>query len=268
MHLTRPARLSFASIPVLLLAASALRAQEPAPAPAVPTAPSVSFDVAALARDRFRGSLEAMALGRFTVGLSGSYSHTVDQEYSVYPPYDYATMNRPMSYDPYYCAYPESFSCISPYQQSTPRYRAWALDLAIRYYPSVLSFQNGPSRMMVYVGEFVGYHWRTWNEQVVYYYGIGVDDAVQLMAPRDTTIIVMRPDTMPRYPIWPGPNPIRRTLNAIQPGVEFGVRFLPFSRLFIDVGGRFTLVTIEDPTQRVLKGNIESRLVVAGGLVW
>ena len=99
MHLTRPARLSFASIPVLLLAASALRAQEPAPAPAVPTAASVSFDVAALARDRFRGSLEAMALGRFTVGLSGSYSHTVDQEYPVYAGISYATLSRPVSYD-------------------------------------------------------------------------------------------------------------------------------------------------------------------------
>ena len=263
MHLTCPARLSFASIPILLLAASALRAQEPAPAPAVLTAPSVSFDVAALAKNRFRGSIEAMSLGRFTVGLSGSYSHTVDQDYYTYP------LNRTMSYDPYYCAYPESFSCVGPHWSTPPRYRAWALDLAIRYYPSVLSFQNGPSRMMVYVGEFVGYHWRTWNEQGIYYYrGYGPDDPVPLMAPRDTAIIVIRPDTMPRYPIWPGPNPIRRTLNAIQPGVEFGVRLLPFSRLFIDVGGRFTLVTIEDPTQRVLKGNVESRLVVAGGISW
>jgi len=264
MHLTCPARLSFASIPVLLLAASALRAQDPARTPAVPTAPSVSFDVAALAKDRFRGSIEAMSLGRFTVGLSGSYSHTVDQEYSVYAPYDYATMNRPMSYDPYYCAYPESFSCIGPYWNTPTRYRAWALDLSIRYYPSVLSFQNGPSRMMVYVGEFVGYHWRTWDEQGIYYYGYGVDDG---MRPMSSDTLIPPPGTMPPY-IWPGPNPIRRTLSAIQPGVEFGVRLLPFSRLFIDVGGRFTLVTIEDPMQRVLKGNVESRLVVAGGLVW
>jgi len=266
MHLTRPARLSFAAIPVLLLAASALRAQEPARAPAVPTAPSVSFDVAALAKDRFRGSIEAMSLGRFTVGLSGSYSHTVDQEYS-YPPYDYATMNRTWSYDAYYCANAESFSCIGPYWSTPPRYRAWALDLAIRYYPSVLSFQNGPSRMMVYVGEFVGYHWRTWNEQGPYYYGAYPrDDAVPRVSP--DSVIIAYPDTLPVYPTWPGPNPIRRTLNALQPGLEFGVRLLPFSRLFIDVGGRFTLVTIEDPTQRVLKGNVESRLVVAGGLVW
>jgi hypothetical protein len=268
MHLTRPARLSLASIPVLLLAASALRAQEPARTPAVSTAPSVSFDVAALAKDRFRGSIEAMALGRFTVGLSGSYSHTTDQEYSVYPN-DYATMNR-TGVAPR-CAYPESFSCISPYQRNTPRYRAWALDLAIRYYPSVLSFRNGPSRMMVYAGEFVGYHWRTWSEQGIYYYRYGPDDPVPLMS--SDSVISPYPDTMPRYPLPPGTypirtNPIRRTLDAIQPGVEFGVRLLPFSRLFIDVGGRFTLVTIEDPMQRVLKGDIESRLVVAGGLVW
>jgi hypothetical protein len=260
MHLTRPARLSLALIPALLLAASALRAQEPARAPAVPTAPSVSFDVAALAKNRFRGGIEAMALGRFTVGLSGSYSHTVDQNY-----YEYA-LNRTMLVDGYYCAYPESFSCIGPYWNTPTRYRAWALDLAIRYYPSVLSFQNGPSRMMVYVGEFVGYHWRTWDEQGIYYYPYGLDDAVPRVSP--DSVIPPYPDTMPVYPIWPGPNPIRHTLSAIQPGVEFGVRLLPFSRLFIDVGGRFTLVTIEDPMQRALKGNIESRLVVAGGLVW
>jgi hypothetical protein len=260
MHLTRPARLSLATVPILLLAASALRAQEPPRAPAVPTAPSVSFDVAALAKDRFRGSIEAMALGRFTVGLSGSYSHTVDQNFYAYP------MNRTL-YDPYYCSIPESFSCVAPYWNTPPRYRAWALDLAIRYYPSVLSFQNGPSRMMVYVGEFVGYHWRTWNEQGIYYYATYLPDDAMPRVSSDS-VIPPYPDTMPRYPIWSGPNPIRRTLNAIQPGVEFGVRLLPFSRLFIDVGGRFTLVTIEDPMQRVLKGNIESRLVVAGGLIW
>lgn len=258
MHLTRPARLSLALIPVLLSAAPVLKGQSPARAPAVPTARSVSFDVAAVAKDRFRGSLEALAFQRFTVGLSGSYSHTVDREDFLYP------LNRTLA-DPYYCA-PEMSSCWYPYWNTPPRYRAWALDLAIRYYPSVLSFQNGPSRMMVYVGEYVGYHWRAWDEQGPYYYRYGPDDPVPL-EPSDS-VSPPYPDTLPRYPIWPGPNPIRRTLNAIQPGVEFGVRLLPFSGLFIDVGGRFTLVTIEDPMQRVLKGNVESRLVVAGGISW
>ena len=255
MHLPRPARLSLALVPVLLLAAPALRGQNPARGPAVPTTRSLSFDVAAVAKDRIRGSLEAVAFERFTVGLSGSYSHTVDQEYYAYP------MNRTL-YDPYYCA-PEMSSCIGPYWNTPPRYRAWALDLAIRYYPSVLSFRNGPSRMMAYVGEFVGYHWRTWDEQVVYY-RYGPDDPVAL---ESSDSVIPPPGTMPPY-IWPGPNPIRRTLNAIQPGLEVGVRLLPFSGLFIDVGGRFTLVTIEDPMQRVLKGNVESRLVVAGGISW
>jgi len=263
MHLTCPARLSLALIPVLLSAAPALRGQEPAGAPAVPTARSLSFDVAAVAKDRFRGSLEALAFGRLTVGLSGSYSHTVDRESYPYPMY----MDRTTSYDPYYCAYSESVYCIGPYWSTPPRYRAWALDLAIRYYPSFLSFRNGPSRMMAYVGEFVGYHWRTWDEQVVYYYRYGPDDPVPLML--QDSVIPPYPDTIPQYPgIWPGPNPIRRTLNAIQPGLEVGVRLLPFSGLFIDVGGRFTLVTIEDPMQRVLKGNVESRLVVAAGMSW
>lgn len=256
MHLTRPARMSLALIPVLLSAAPVLQGQNPARAPAVPTARSLSFDVAALAKDRFRGSLEALAFQRLTVGLSGSYSHTVDREYYAYP------MNL-THIDPYYCA-PEMSSCWYPYWNTPPRYRAWALDLAVRYYPSVLAFQNGPSRMMAYVGEFVGYHWRTWDEQVVYY-RYGPDDPVVL--PMSSDSVIPPPGTMPPY-IWPGPNPIRRTLNAIQPGVEFGVRLLPFSGLFVDVGGRFTLVTIEDPMQRVLKGNVESRLVVAGGLVW
>lgn len=262
-----PSRLFLALAPTLLLAAPPLGAQAQ-DAPAVPTTRSVSFDVAALARDRIRGGFEALALGRFTVGLSGSYSHTVDQDFNVYP-YPYGTRQIAL-YEPS-CVNPEGFSCLPPYYpyyQTTPRYRAWALDLSLRYYPSVLAFQNGPSRMMVYVGEFVGYHWRTWDEQA-WYYRYGPDDPMPLMAPRDT-VVVIRPDTIPQqYPMpWPAPNLVRHTLSAIQPGVEVGVRLLPFSRLFIDVGGRWTLVTIEDPMQRTLKGNVESRLMVAAGLVW
>lgn len=262
-----PRRLLLALAPALLFTAAPLGAQEPEPAPAVPTTGSVSFDVAALARDRIRGGIEALALGRFTVGLSGSYSHTVDQDYNVYP-YPYATLDR--TWVEPTCLYPESFSCLPPYyQQSTPRYRAWALDLSLRYYPSLLAFQNGPSRMMVYLGEFVGYHWRTWDEQT-YYYRYGPDVPMPLMAPRDTGVVILPPDTFPQqYPIvWPGPSLVRHTLSAIQPGLEAGVRLLPFSRLFIDVGGRWTLVTIEDPMQRTLKGNVESRLAVSAGLVF
>jgi len=176
-------------------------------------------------------------------------------------------MNR--AWEPGCYSAPESFSCIYPYPQESPRYRAWALDLSVRYYPSVLSFQNGPSRMMVYVGEFVGYHWRTWDEEQIYALPYGVDDPMPLMAPRDTAVVI-RPDTLPQqYPMpWPRPSLLRHTLHAIQPGAELGVRLLPFGRLFIDVGARWTLVTIEDPMQRTLKGNIESRLMVAGGVAF
>jgi len=253
-------RTLLALAPALLLAAvpAAVRAQD---APSVPTVRSVYFDVGALARDRIRGGLEALAVGRFTVGLAGTYSHTIDQDGYLYP-----LGVREAFQNDAYCAYPESFSCIGPWS-NVSRYRAWALDLSVRYYPSFLSFQNGPSRMMAYVGEFVGYHWRTWDEQV-WYYGYGVDDVVPVMASRDTLIPPV--DTLPwnPYPIAPGPNPIRHTLNAIQPGVEVGVRLVPFSRLLIDVGARFMLVTIDDPLERTPKGNVESRLVVAGGLVF
>ena len=255
-------RTLLALAPALLIAAvpAAVRAQD---APSVPTVRSVYFDVGALARDRIRGGLEALAVGRFTVGLAGSYSHTVDQD-----GYTYLYGTRQVDVNGVYCAYPESFSCVGP-MANPSRYRAWALDLSVRWYPSFLSFQNGPSRMMAYVGEFVGYHWRTWDEQV-WYYGYGVDDVVPVMASRDT-VIPPASDTLPwypSYPIAPGPNPIRHTLNAIQPGAEVGVRLVPFRRLLIDVGARFMLVTIDDPLQRTLKGDVESRLVVAGGLAF
>jgi len=43
---------------------------------------------------------------------------------------------------------------------------------------------------------------------------------------------------------------------------------LPFRRLFIEAGGRFTLVTLDDPMQRAQLGDVESRLVIAAGIVW
>ena len=231
---------------LLALAAALLVAAVHAPARAqvtrsIPTVRGAYFDAGALKRDRIRGGLEALAFGRFTIGLAGSYSHAVDRDGYIY-------WNRPRGRYAIEvcCDHPESYSCMEAV--STPsRYRTWALDLSLRYYPSFLSFQDRPSRMWAYVGEFVGYHWRTWDEQVWY--------------------VPYPPNPYADYNYFAGPmRPIRRTLNAIQPGVEVGVRLVPFSRLLIDAGARFTLVTVDDPLQRMSKWNVESRLVVAGGI--
>lgn len=293
MYLSRPAlfSLGFATA-LVVVSAGALRAQTPTPrTPPVPTMRSVSFDFAGLDRERYRAGVEAVAFGRLTVGFSVAYSNRPDREGQPGPVplrgYDPDDRNvcvesssgprcvpSGLPNDPMPCY--ESFSgpgCVSPWPyDGDEHYRAWSADLALRYYPSILSFENGPSRMMVYVGEFVSYHWRTWDEQVVYYY-----DGTRgpYMAPQDTVIEPPRPDSVPiiirppyPYPIVPGPNPIRHSLHGFEPGVEVGVRLLPLGKLFVEVGGRFTLVTIEDPRRRTRPGDVESRLTIAAGFGW
>lgn len=297
MHLSSPARLALALVPALLLTAPGTKAQTPAPTSPAPTTRSLWLDGAALAKDRIRGGADLLAVGRITVGMTASFTHRMDTNPVLYPvplnrgygpddrsvcvesstglgcvlsglPNDVVPCYEPFS-GPSRCGY-------YPYYPPPTRYRAWSLDLAVRYYPSALSFANNGTQMMVYVGEFAGYHWRTWEESVVYYYGARTGDVEgPYLSPRDTVIPPPRPDTVIiidhppyPYPILPWPNPIRRTLQGFQPGAEIGVRLVAFSRLFIEAGGRFTLVTIDDPWRRTRPGDVETRLVVAGGIAW
>jgi hypothetical protein len=53
-----------------------------------------------------------------------------------------------------------------------------------------------------------------------------------------------------------------------EPGVEIGLRARALGPLFVDVGGWFKLVTVDDPTQRIRPGHLDSRLVAAVGIGW
>jgi len=57
-------------------------------------------------------------------------------------------------------------------------------------------------------------------------------------------------------------------LDGWEPGIEVGARIAPLPHVFIDVGGWWKLVRIEDPMQRKQPGDVESKLVVAVGIGW
>jgi hypothetical protein len=240
-----------------LLGAGTLPAQNPSAAG--PTTRSVWYDAGALTHGQIRAGVEAIPLGRFTAGLSVSYSDRPHpRDYVAYPNVYAPTVDglRPS----YYCDPRMLTLCVDPaYYADQTRYRAWAFNLAVRYYPEALSFRNGAARMMVYAGGYVGYHWRTWDENVVYYYGGPLPLADSVAGP-------LPPGGY--YPIAPGPNPIRHTLKGVEPGVELGVRLMPIGPLFIEAGGRFTLSIIDDRMQRVRPGDVETRLVIAAGVAW
>jgi hypothetical protein len=118
----------------------------------------------------------------------------------------------------------------------------WSLDVAVRYYPAPFAV-GGPHRgLSPYVGTFLGYHTRT----------VSIES--------DLTVI----DGVTGLPV---PSPIQR-LTGFEPGAEAGLRLSRLGPLFLDVGGWFQLVTIDDPTRSVRPGQMDVRLVAAVGLGW
>ena len=118
----------------------------------------------------------------------------------------------------------------------------WSLDVAVRYYPAPLAV-GGPSRGLTpYLGTFLGYHARTVTIESDY---VTIDGSTGL----------------------PLPPPSQR-LTGFEPGAEIGVRLMPLRPLFVDVGGWFELVTIDDPTRSARPGQIDARLVAAVGVGW
>jgi hypothetical protein len=244
----------------------------------VPALHSLWFDGAALADDEIRGGVEALTLGRFTLGASIGYSHTAHPR-DLVPPIAYAATVTEAGANPVWCDAYALMLCVGPsYYGDAPRYRAWTAALTARFYPASFSFRNGASRMMVYAGAHAGYRWSTWDETVVYYctnFCLADDYATAGSAPARPprpspadSVVVMPPIGYPYQPIMPGPNPIRHSRGGFEPGLDVGVRLLPLGPLFVEVGGRFTLVTADDPMRRTRPGDVESRLVLAAGLAW
>ena len=118
--------------------------------------------------------------------------------------------------------------------ESSSNHNDWSLDLAVRYYPAAFSIDGARQRLIVYLAAFVGYQWRTITQ---WSYGYPLDGK--------------------RTRIW-----------GVEPGLEIGARLKPLDPLFVDVGGWFKLVTMDDPTQRLRPGQLDARLVVAVGIGW
>jgi hypothetical protein len=257
-----------------LLAARPLASQTSSVAtPPVPATRGVWFDAGALVEDQVRFGVDAVPLGRVTFGLAIGYSQTTHPRDDFFPPpYVYNAADGALlpSCDPRMlslCAYPPY-----PYGYGEPsHYRAWTFDLSARYYPAALSFRNGGARMLVYGGAHVSYQWRTWEEQPWSYYCPAGYLCAMVPVPEAGTPVASPADSLvplPQYPILPWVSPVRHTLKGLEPGLEVGVRLLPAGPLFLEVGGRFTLVVVDDRMQRRLPGDVDARLVLAGGLAW
>jgi hypothetical protein len=118
----------------------------------------------------------------------------------------------------------------------------WSLDVAVRFYPAPLAAGAPRRGLAPYVGVFVGYQSRTVRIESDY---VGYDPTTGL----------------------PLPPPTER-LTGFEPGAEIGLRLMPLRPLFVDVGGWFELVRIDDPTRSVRPGQIDARLVAAVGVGW
>jgi len=203
-----------------LLVATSLAAQSPTSSPkstpGAVVAPSRTafLDFAALVSGRQRLGIEPLVFGRWTVGLIGGH---------------YSTGS------------PTLLPTVAGWGSG---YIAWSLDLAVRYYPAALSFDDPRRRLMVYVGEFVGYQWRT---------------IARALYP---------PDILCAAPACSSGVVDNQHLTGWEPGAEVGVRLRPLEPVFVDVGGWFKIVGVDDPTQRIRPGHLDSRLVVALGIGW
>ena len=248
--------LRLAVLPLLVATSLAAQAPEPSsqtPTPVAAVAPlrAAFFDLAALVGSRQRFGFEPLVFGRWTVGLIGSH-------YSTGSP----TLNQP---------YPVTFApnagntividvcpgvgCPTiPTASGSSSYTAWSLDLAVRYYPAALSLSDPRRRLLVYIGEFVGYQWRTLDEA--------------LYPPVMVPLAASNQGLPCAYPGCSGPVVERQRFTGVEPGAEVGVRLEPLGPLFVDVGGWFKLVTVDDPTQDIRPGHLDARLVVAVGIGW
>ena len=246
--------LRLAVLPLLVATSLAAQAPEPSnqtPTPAAAVAPlrTAFFDVAALVGSRERFGLEPLVFGRWTVGLIGSHYSTGAPGYygnSIDVP-DLGGGSAPTIL----CISP---GCPVPTPATSSSYTAWSIDFAVRYYPAALSLRDPRRRLMVYIGEFVGYQWRTLTQN--------------LYPPVAVPLTGSSPSPPCAYPGCSGSVTSSQRFTGWEPGAEIGVRLEPLGPLFVDVGGWFKIVGVDDPTQRVRPGHLDSRLVVAVGIGW
>ncbi|HVO36492.1 MAG TPA: hypothetical protein VMT21_13045, partial [Gemmatimonadales bacterium] len=229
--------LRFAVLPLLVATSLAAQAPEPSIAPPAPVAAAAPartafLDLAALVGDRQRFGLEPLVFGRWTVGLIGSHYSTGSPTYYGTPVV--TDLNVPGTVTIGLCPIG---GCPPTGSGSTSSYAAWSLDFAVRYYPAALSLNDPRRRLMVYIGEFVGYQWRT---------------ITQVSYPPVAVPLAGSTQAMPcAYPGCSGQVIQKQHFTGWEPGAEVGVRLKPLDPLFIDVGGWFKIVGVDDPYQRL-----------------
>ncbi len=279
------------AVPILLLVITpaALPGQTRSERPPAPVPLTLTGDLAAAVEDRWTVALEAVALGRWTVGLRGSYTRERELDCYTYgyggPYLDYCgpvplrgveEQTASSAGIPCMADRPCVVMSIPCYVGQPcgdiPGYRAWSFDLALRYYPAILSLAGPRQNLGVYLGEFIGFHRRRLTYEVVY--APPCYDCVRPLA--DSTGIISRldtiippPDSLP-YP-YPQPSYVQRVrdmLEGFEPGVEVGVRLMPSRHVVMDVGGRWVLVRVDDPTRRRRPGDVDPALVVSIGISW
>ena len=243
--------LRLAVLPLLIATSLAAQAPEPSSSPAVPVAAvaparTAFLDLAALAGDRQRFGLEPLVFGRWTVELVGSHYTTGSPTYYGTP---VPTLAHPGTGAIGLCPIG---GCPPTSSGPSTRYTAWSLDFAVRWYPAAFSLSDPHRRLMVYVGEFLGYQWRTLSQA-------SYPPVAEPLA-----------GASPGLPCaFPGCSLVRKEqFTGWEPGGEIGVRLEPLKPLFVDVGGWFKIVRVDDPCQDVRPGGIETRLVAAVGIAW
>lgn len=246
-----------------LLSAATAGAQTPrTPAP---VQQSATIDIASAFEQRYRAMIEPLVFGRFSLGISGEYTTEPDgsSNYILYPQYGCAPNEFCAQFTPTGLSAP---CCGYDYGYGTgEKYRAWSFSLHARWYPELLSIRGARQSASFFVGEFIGYHERR-SSQVVYY---GCSYCQELPPPRDSGGV--RPDSAifpPDDPFYGGQSFFTQKIKGWEPGVEFGVRVWPTSRVVMDIGGQFRLVRLEDYQSGRRPGDVDKRLIVTVGVGW
>ena len=205
---------------------------------------SATLDLAALMNGEIRASVEPFVLRRSVVGVS--LARWWGGQTGYYP--------VPLSN--------QLAAPVGGINQLHPA-REYMVDLYARVYPISFSSATPKHGVSGYLGGFIGYHRRAFDQTL--YPGCVLGDAIacpMATSPSGATI----PCQVPCQP------PVMQTVRAInagvEPGAEVGIRLMLLRDLLIEVGGWARLITFPDPTGRFVEGQVQSRLTFAVGLGW
>lgn len=235
-----------------------------APRAVLPVAHTVAVDLRAALDQRWRLAIEPLVFGRFSLGLSGAFTTTADEEPFAPMPLLEGFVGTRQMFAP---CLPDGY--CPPVMMERQSYRATTLSLHTRWYPAFLSRRGDDQGYAVYLGEFLSLQDRRMRWPSYIQPPIGYPDQPVPMTAPDSSIIIPDPYPYP-YP-YPRPYPVpssAQRLRRIEPGAELGVRVMLGRRMLLDVGGIVRFVRIDDPMSARRPGDVESRLVTLLGVTW